>query len=210
MIHHDVASTPPVPVRSLFHCAVAWVVLGWGLLVTALATTTLLALLPTQLLPLPIALAMGALLAGYALVPALRSYIQQLDMRTLTLFNLWRIPAALAFFWYGGQGLLPPLFVYNAAWGDLIAGVAAIPVALWLMPRPAWRRSSLLAFHLFSFADFVVAVGTGFVFSLLGDPLMATLKGFPLALIPLFGVPLTGALSVMTLHRLLTNRDGLS
>jgi hypothetical protein len=93
-----------------------------------------------------------------------------LESPSLTLFNVWRIPAALAFFWYGAQGLPPPLFVRNAAWSDLIAGAAAIPVVLWLMPRPTWRRTSLLAFHLFSFADFVVAVGTGFIFSLLGDP----------------------------------------
>lgn len=75
------------------------------------------------------------------------------------------------------------------------------------MPRPQWRRPSLLAFHLFSFADFAVAVGTGFSFSLLDDPLMGTLKTFPLALIPLFGVPLTGALSIIALHRLATGRD---
>lgn len=119
---------------------------------------------------------------------------------------IWRIPAALAFFWYGAQGLLPPVFVRNAGWGDLIAGIAAIPVVFWL-PQRAWRRTSLIGFYCFSFADFVIAVGTGFTFSLLGDPLMATLKTFPMALIPLFGVPLTGSLSIIALHRLAIGRD---
>jgi hypothetical protein len=187
----------------------AWLLglLAWGLLVAALALSGLLAALPTRLLPLPIALALTGLLAAYALLPGVRRHAQQLDMRWLTLFNVWRVPAALLFFWYGAQGLLPATFVRNAGWGDLIAGLAAVPVALWLMSRPQWRRPSLLAFHLFSFADFVVAVGTGFAFSLLSDPLMAELKTFPLALIPLFGVPLTGALSVVALHRLATGRD---
>ena len=54
-----------------------------------------------------------------------------------------------------------------------------MPVVLWLMPRPHWRRPSLLAFHPFSFADFVVAVGTGFACSLVGDPLMGALKSRP-------------------------------
>jgi hypothetical protein len=179
----------------------------WGLLVTVLALSGLLAALPTRLLPLPITLALGGLLAAYVFVPQVRHLAQRLDMRWLTLFNVWRVPAAMLFFWYGAQGLLPETFVRNAGWGDLIAGVAAVPVVLWLMPRPRWRRPSLLAFHLFSFADFVVAVGTGFAFSLLSDPLMAELKTFPLALIPLFGVPLTGALSVVALHRLATGRD---
>ncbi|GAB4440445.1 MAG: hypothetical protein OHK0015_36470 [Chloroflexi bacterium OHK40] len=188
----------------------AWLLglLTWGLLVTLLARSGLLAALPTQLLPLPIALAISGLLAAYAFLPGTRHLAQQLDMRWLTLFNVWRVPAALLFFWYGAQGLLPATFVHNAGWGDLIAGLAAIPVVFWLMPRPRWRRPSLLAFHLFSFADFVVAVGTGFSFSLLGNPLMGELKSFPLALIPLFGVPLTGALSVIALHRLATGRDG--
>jgi hypothetical protein len=179
----------------------------WGLLVTGLALSGQLAALPTQLLPLPITLALIGLLAAYAFLPRVQCLAQQLDMRWLTLFNVWRVPAALLFFWYGAQGLLPATFVRNAGWGDLIAGVAAVPVALWLMPRPRWRRPSLLAFHLFSFADFVVAVGTGFAFSLVGDPLMGALKSFPLALIPLFGVPLTGALSMIALHRLATGRD---
>ncbi|MFQ3663434.1 MAG: hypothetical protein SNJ69_13685 [Chloroflexaceae bacterium] len=36
-----------------------------------------------------------------------------------------------------------------------------------------------------------------------GDPLMVTLKGFPLPLLDLLSVPLTGALRVIVLHRLL-------
>lgn len=206
MLHQKSAPLAPVAVQLSYR---AWLfgLLAWGSLIAALALSGLLAALPTRLLPLPIALALSGLLAAYVFVPQVRGLAQRLDMRWLTLFNVWRVPAALLFFWYGGQGLLPETFVRNAGWGDLIAGVAAVPVALWLMPQPRWRRPSLLAFHLFSFGDFVVAVGTGFAFSLLSDPLMAELKTFPLALIPLFGVPLTGALSVVALHRLATGRD---
>lgn len=48
-----------------------------------------------------------------------------MDLRALTLFNVWRVPAALAFFYYGSQGDLPTAFVRNAGWGDLIAGLLA-------------------------------------------------------------------------------------
>jgi hypothetical protein len=171
--------------------------LGW------LGVTTLL---PTRLLPFPIALGIVLPLLVYARSEAFRAYISAADLRTLTLFNVWRVPAALAFFYYGAQGELPALFVRNAAWGDLIAGVLAPIVVLGLARLAAIRRASFIGFHLFSFADFVVAVGTGFAFSLLNDPLMGTLKALPMAIIPLFGVPVTGALSLMTLHRLLTRR----
>lgn len=178
---------------------------AWLALVLLLAGTGLLAQLPTQLLPAPIALSLTALLLLYARVPAFRDYLHALDLRTLSLFNVWRIPAALAFFHYGAQGELPAAFVRNAAWGDLIAGVLAIPVALWALGFGR-RLAAFTGYHLFSITDFVVAVGTGFYFSLLGDPLMGTLKHLPMAVIPLFGVPITGAFSLMTLHRLFTRR----
>jgi hypothetical protein len=43
------------------------------------------------------------------------------------------------------------------------------------------------------FADFVVAVGSGLVHTLLGDPRIGALATVPLVLIPLFGVGLSGA-----------------
>ena len=45
----------------------------------------------------------------------------------------------------------------------------------------------------FGFADFVVAVGTGLTYTLLLDPRMNLIAELPMALIPLFGVGLSGA-----------------
>jgi hypothetical protein len=91
------------------------------------------------------------------------------------------------------------------AYGALNAGLL-LRVVFGLARVPRWRFGSYVGFHLFGFADFVVAVGTGVTFSLLGDPLMETLQVLPMVLIPLFGVPVTGALHLMTLHRLFTRR----
>jgi hypothetical protein len=179
----------------------------WGSVVVLLARLGIIARLPTPFLPIPVMLGMGIPVALYFGSQAFRSYIHALDLRALTLFNVWRVPAALAFFWYGARGDLPVQFVLNAGIGDVIAGVLAVPVVFWLGTRPRWRLRSYTAFHLFSFADFVVAVGTGFYFSVAANPLMDTLKLFPMAFIPLFGVPVTGALSVMALHRLWTRRS---
>lgn len=178
----------------------------WAAITVVVASTGVLAHLPTRFVPVPIIAGIGTLLLVYSRSTAFRSYIHTVDLRHLTLFHLWRVPAALAFFYYGAQGELPFWFVRNAGWGDLIVGLLA-PVAAFTFARSArLRLSGFTAFHLFSVADFIGAVGTGFTFSLLNDPLMATLKDFPMAIIPFFGVPVTGALSLMTLHRLLTRR----
>lgn len=130
--------------------------------------------------------------AVYAFVPAFRRYVETLGLRTLTLLHIWRIPAAFVFFWYGSHGLLPDLFVRNAAWGDLIAGTLALALAF----LPA-SRSGYWTFHLFGFADFVLAVGTGLMFTLADDPRMAPIITLPVALIPLFGVGISGATHLM-------------
>ncbi len=130
----------------------------------------------------------------YYLNKPFRSYIASIGLKHLTLFNMWRIPAGLAFLYYGSYGLLPERFVHNAAYGDLAVGLL-VPVVLMLRGG----INKYLIFHIFGLLDFVVAVGTGISFTLLQVPLMENIRTFPIVLIPLFGVCITGALHIMTL-----------
>jgi len=150
---------------------------------------------------LTVVLATLALVAAYAFHPPTRRLAARLGPYGLAGFHVWRIPAALAFFWYGAQGLLPDVFVTRAAWGDLLAGTFA--AAIFLLPR---RRATVLAFHLFGFADFVLAVGTGVALTLAAPESMTELTRLPVALIPLVGVPLSGATHIAALHLLLAGR----
>jgi hypothetical protein len=134
---------------------------------------------------------------AYFVVPAVRRAIDAIGLRWLTLMHVWRVPAALVFFWYGVCGELPPLFWVLAGVGDFVAGCFA--ATLWWRPVTPGR---LFRIHLFGFADFVVAVGTGLAFTLIGDPRMALLTTLPMALIPLFGVGLSGASHIVALHAL--------
>jgi hypothetical protein len=135
----------------------------------------------------------------YYLNENLRSYIWSIDIKHLSIFHVWRIVAALVFFHYGSLNLLPKQFVIDAGYGDLAVGLL-VPVVLMLRGGD----SKYLAFHIFGMLDFIVAVGTGFTFNvILHDPLMANITTFPIVLIPLYGVPVTGALSIMALDRLL-------
>jgi hypothetical protein len=124
----------------------------------------------------------------YANSVKLRQFMAAIGQRRIMMLHTWRIPAALAFFWYGANGQLPPLFWMLASVGDLIAG----SLALYLLFKPESAGRYWL-FHSFGFLDFVVAVGTGLTYTLLQDARMAPVAVLPLALIPLFGVGISGA-----------------
>jgi len=140
----------------------------------------------------------------YYVSPGLRAFVEHIGHRRIMLMHGWRVPAALLFFWYGLQGLLPFWFWFLAGVGDLIAG----SYALWLATKPE-DIARYRAFHRLGFADFVLAVGTGLTFTLLQDPLMASIATLPLSLIPLFGVGISGASHLMAFD-MLKRRAGLS
>jgi hypothetical protein len=133
----------------------------------------------------------------YYASPKLGAFIAHIGHRRIMLMHAWRIPAALMFFWYGLNGQLPFWFWFLAGVGDFIAGSHA----LWSAGKPE-DPARYRAFHRIGFADFVVAVGTGLTFTLLQDPLMAPIATLPLALIPLFGVGVSGASHLMAFDML--------
>jgi hypothetical protein len=152
---------------------------------------------PTCILPIVVSGIMTPVLFYY-FNESFRSYVVSIGLKYLTLFNVWRIPAGLVFLYYGSRNLLPEQFVHNAAYGDLTVGLL-VPIIL--MIRGGIGK--YLVFHIFGLLDFVVAVGTGLTLTLLQVPLMENIRTFPILLIPLYGVCITGALHIMTLDILL-------
>lgn len=176
---------------------IATALLIWLAAVLAASGLGLLAKIPVPLFGGLVAISIALPTAAYFALPVLRKWAERVGVRALTLLHVWRIPAALVFFEYGAAGLLPSEFVCNAAWGDLAAGtLAALAFTL-----PEWR-AKYWAVHLFGFADFVVAAGTGLLLSLMAVPLMENIATFPIVLIPLFGVSLSGAAHIITLDLL--------
>ncbi len=174
----------------------------WAASIAALSAMGLFVVFPLPFFAAIVATLLVAAVMLYFRAPALQSYIEGAGLRPLTALHVWRIPAALAFFYYGSQGLLPPTFVALAGWGDMIAGVMALAVVMF------WSRSKTAywAFHIVGMADFMLAVGTGLTFSLLADARMETIALFPMALIPLFGVTLSGATHIAAFHMLWRGR----
>lgn len=89
----------------------------------------------------------------------------------------------------------------NAGVGDL---AVSLLVPLILIGQPSIQN--YLVFHLLRQLDFAIAVGTGLTFIVLQVPLMENITTFPIVLIPLFGVPLTGVSSVIAIDTLLKHR----
>jgi hypothetical protein len=180
--------------------ALALATAAWGAGVVAASATGALGAMVEETMP-----AYAALVATGIAVPtalyfgsgAVRRAVDAIGLRRLTLFHLWRIPAGLLFLWYAATGGLPLAFALIAGIGDVLAGLAAAT----LLGREA-TPGLLRRIHLFGAADFVSAVGTGLTFTMLGDPLMVTLTTLPMALIPLFGVGLSGASHIIALNAL--------
>jgi hypothetical protein len=171
-------------------------VTGWGLLALVAARAGLYEGIAGPAFAAVVVAGIAVPLVIIAGTPALRRWTRGLSMPVLTLLHVWRVPAALVFWSYGEA--LPDTFVRNAAWGDFVVGCLA-PIVVLL---PSWR-GKWLAFHAVGAADFVVAVGTGLVFTLLGDPKMAMITTFPVALIPAFGVCLSGVAHVIAFDQLI-------
>lgn len=167
---------------------VATLLAFWAGGVAVAASTGLLEQVPPRAIAGLVVVGVALPTLAYATHAATRQWVENFGLRRLTLFHAWRIVAAMLFFSYGAAGQLPPLFVERAAWGDLIAGVLAVVVVM--MPFVRWRYAAM---HVFGAIDFVTAVGTGLYFTLSDPESMVQIRYLPLALIPMFGVALSGA-----------------
>lgn len=178
-------------------------VAAWGALVIAASLSGLLGALGDVFMPGFAILVAGGIIVptvSYFALPFVRKTVDAIGHRRLTLFHIWRIPAGGLFLYYAYTGELPAVFALLAGIGDVLAGIGATAVMRYEATAQLLRR-----IHLFGFADFIIAVGTGLTYTLMNDPLMITLTTLPMALIPLFGVGLSGASHIIILSNLKTS-----
>ncbi len=136
-------------------------------------------------------------LLGLAAVPPFRAWALGLDVRALTVFHAWRIVPGVAFLVLYDAGKLPWRFAGPAGWGDIAVAVTAPLAAYALGAATPARRWTLALWHVLGFADLVQVVASRVMLGLQGDALITAMAGFPLALLPLFAVPLTLILHVL-------------
>ncbi len=128
----------------------------------------------------------------------LRKWLAALPWRALVGLHAIRL-VGVVWVILGARGLLAPEFASRAGWGDIIAALGAIGLAL------AGLRSKGLA-HLwnsFGALDLVVAVGTATLVAIAGStPGIEPLTHLPFNLVPTFFVPLLMASHVAIFRRL--------
>jgi hypothetical protein len=110
-----------------------------------------------------------------------------------------------------GSGRLPGEFALLAGAGDVFVGVTAPLVALIYARGKEIGERLVGAWNAFGILDLIVAVGTGFLttppFQLLSpDAPNELISAFPLVIVPVFAVPLSILLHVMSLMKLRRTR----
>ena len=111
-------------------------------------------------------------------------------------------------------GRLPAQFALPAGWGDIAVGISA-PVVAFAYSRGLGGSTALVrAWNVFGLLDLAVAVGTGFLTS--PSPIQALaldspnelISDFPLVLVPVFAVPASVMLHVVSLAKLSRTHAG--
>jgi hypothetical protein len=154
---------------------------------------------PQEAPPIPILLGFTipliVFLAAYLGLEAFRQLVLSVDLRVLTAIQAWRA-GGLTFLALYAHGLLPGLFAWPAALGDIFIGVTAPLVMLALIRKPGFLASRLfVSWNIFGILDLFVAVGTGalssgFISGLAGEATTGPMAQLPLVLIPAYFVPL--------------------
>lgn len=174
----------------------------WGLGVTTASFYGIFQKLPLPSIAFLVALGIVVPTIIYLANEKFRGYIESLGLKKLTILHLWRIGAGAMFLFYGSQNILPEIFVRNAGYGDVAVGLLVFVVLL--LPE---SLTKYWVFHIFGMLDFIVAVGTGLTFTLLGVPLMKNLVELPIVLIPLYGVGISGATHIFAFALLWKQRQ---
>jgi len=150
-------------------------------------------------------------LIGLALTlsPALRRVLASAPVPALIGVQAYRVIGAIFLVLYA-QGQMPAHFALPAGWGDVAVGLAAPLVALALARGMPGARALALSWVVFGLLDLAVAVGMGtgllapYLMPALGPrvPPVGAMGAFPLILVPSLAVPISVALHLTALVRL--------
>jgi len=106
------------------------------------------------------------------------------------------------------RGLVPGVFALPAGLGDVMTGLLAVPVAIWLAAGTLEARKAAVAWNVFGLLDFAIAVSIGLMIA--PGPLQVIVPSipnatggiYPTVMIPAFAVPSSILLHVLSLRQL--------
>jgi len=131
--------------------------------------------------------------AGYAGIAGFRRFVLSIDIRLLVIVQSWRVVGAAFFFLYA-YSILPRVWAFPAAFGDIAMGVTAPVFAMALIGGKYFPKRAFVVWNLLGILDFVVAAVLGLVAAELlgirtGEVSTQPLTVLPLNLFPTFIVP---------------------
>jgi len=143
----------------------------------------------------------------------LRRVIEAVPQEWIVSVQVYRALGLIFLVLYAG-GRLPGVFAWPAGVGDVIVGLLAPAVGIAYARRSRNAAGLLRAWNLFGIGDLIVAVATGFLTS--PSPLHMLAFGapnelisvFPLAMVPVFLVPLSVLLHLASLKKLRQTETG--
>jgi len=188
----------------------AWLIAVWTLAVQGAFVQT-----PGSLVPrLPIAIFAPVVLL---VIPLLRSRVvgAVLDATPpswLIGLQVYRVLGGI--FLVGWlRGNVPGTFALPAGIGDVIVGLLALPVAVWLASGARGGREAAIAWNLLGVADLVDAVAIGAITApgptqlLVPEIVNSAILQYPTVMIPAFIVPSSILLHALSLRQLLRQRE---
>jgi hypothetical protein len=183
---------------------------GWFVIVVILAVTRALGYEHGTGAPgLGIAVVAPVVLMWVGLmgVRPLRSALDVAPLSVLVGVHIVRV-LGVSFLILEARDRLPAPFAPVAGWGDIVAGLAAAPVAWFVYRRAKGWRAALSVWNTFGLADLVVAVSLGVLSSpgplrrIFAEPGAGLMTSLPWLLIPGFLVPLLVTVHLAIFYRL--------
>jgi hypothetical protein len=194
---------------------VAGVLAAWFALVLMIGATG--ALDPVRGLGAPalgltVVLPLAALVCAFLVVPSIRNAMLETPLPALVAVNAIRVLGVTFLILYAA-GRLPAPFAQSAGWGDIFAGVTALPLA-WSIAQFGSRVQPLaLLWNTIGIADLVVALTLGTLSApgplqvFVGPPDTSPMTTLPWLIIPGFIVPCLMFLHVVIFYRLLAKTE---
>lgn len=184
------------------------VLVGW--LLVAIATSLARFYAPQSGAPTIQYGVLGPIVIGVLLFrswPLLRRALDAVPQEWIVRVQFYRVLGVIFLILYAGR-LLPGIFALPAGLGDTLVGILAPFVAVFYARSPEAAARRVRLWNLLGITDLVIAVTLGFLTS--PSPLQIAafdrpsglIATFPLAVIPVFAVPLSILLHFASLHKL--------
>ncbi len=155
-------------------------------------------------------LALFVILRKIYFSPAIQEIADAIPVHWIIVSQTYRV-VGVGFINLYNLGLLPALFAFSAGYGDIMVGVTAPFVAYWYAKKKPCSRTLATIWNFVGIADLIIALSIGVlgfprpIQALPLTPSTELLSLFPLALIPLFAVPLALLLHFFSLRTLRKN-----